>query len=250
MVWKSINSKPQPCAMTPILTSPSGEQYRTVEEKMDAIANVSFPTKSCRLNRSQTSCNSFKNSHDEQETDFTVCPKMLKRLLRTAKNCSEPGLDGIGWQELEIWFLVDPSGLCELFNYLINSGLPPDLKLARVVGISKPGRRDRKSVKAYRCISLLPTIAKLVGKVITLYLSTKGEINGWWHTGKHGSWAGRNTMDALLWLIRKARENRSQKKHTAVLMVDVPAAFPNTSDHEVRKTLADADPKVARWIDE
>jgi hypothetical protein len=52
-----------------------------------------------------------------------------------------------------------------------------------------------------------------------------------------------------LWLIRKVRENRSQKKHTAVLMVDVSAAFPNTSDHEVRKTLADADAKVARWID-
>jgi hypothetical protein len=90
-VRKSINSKPQPCAMPPFLISPSGEQHRTVEEKMDAIANVSFPTKSCRLSRSQTSCNSFKNSHDEQQPDFTVYPKMLKRLLRTTKNCSAQG---------------------------------------------------------------------------------------------------------------------------------------------------------------
>jgi hypothetical protein len=87
--------------MPPVLISPSGEQHQTVEEKMDAITNVSFPTKSCRLSRSQTSRNSFKNSHDEQQTDFTVCSKMLKRFLRTAKNCSAPGLDGIGWQKLK-----------------------------------------------------------------------------------------------------------------------------------------------------
>jgi hypothetical protein len=44
-VWKSINARPQACAMPPILTSPSGEQYTTKEEKMEAIANISLPTK-------------------------------------------------------------------------------------------------------------------------------------------------------------------------------------------------------------
>jgi hypothetical protein len=37
-VWKAINAKPQSCAMPPTLTSTSGEQYRTLEEKMEAIA--------------------------------------------------------------------------------------------------------------------------------------------------------------------------------------------------------------------
>jgi hypothetical protein len=43
-VWKAINAKPQSCAMPPTLTSTSGEQYRTLEEKMEAIANISFPS--------------------------------------------------------------------------------------------------------------------------------------------------------------------------------------------------------------
>jgi hypothetical protein len=145
--------------------------------------------------------------------------------------------------------LLDPNGLCNLINDLIRTGFPPELKLARVIVIPKHGRRDRTSIKSYRCISLLPTIAKLVEKAITLHLSTRGELNGLWHPGQHGSRARRNTSDALLWLIRRVRENRKNKQHTAVLMVDVSAAFPNTSRDEVRETLRNADPGVAKWVD-
>jgi hypothetical protein len=174
---------------------------------------------------------------------------MLNRLLRRTSNTSAPGLDGIGWQELKIWFLLDPTGLCNLINELNRTGLPPELKLARVIVIPKPGRRDRTSIKSYRCISLLPTIAKLVEKAITGHLSTRGEINGWWHPGQHGSRAGRNTSDALLWLIRKVLENRQKRKHTAVLMVDISAAFPNTSKNEVKETLKNGDPAIAQCVD-
>jgi hypothetical protein len=92
---------------------------------------------------------SNRNLETRVQTTFVVCPKMLKRLLRKTSNSSAPGLDGIGWQELKIWFLLDPTGLCQVVNHLIKTGLPPELKLARVV-ISKPGRRDRTSIKSYR----------------------------------------------------------------------------------------------------
>lgn len=36
----------------------------------------------------------------------------------------------------------------------------------------------------------------------------------------------------------------------AILMVDVSAAFPNTSRSEIRQTLRDAGPDIARWIDQ
>jgi hypothetical protein len=73
-------------------------------------------------------------------------------------------------------------------------------------------------------------------------------MNGWWHP-KHHSCAGRNTSNALQWLIRKVHENRPKRKHTAVLMVDISAAFPNTSKDEVKETLKDADPAIAQWVD-
>jgi hypothetical protein len=216
---------------------------------MDAIANIPFPTKPDNNdNIAKTvsgSSDGSQNRHIGNTDRFKVCPKLLKRLLSKTSNSSAPGLDGIGWQELKIWFLIDPAGLCELMNFLIATGLPQNLELARVVVIPKPGKRDRTNVKSYRWISLLSTIAKLVEKAITLHLSTQGELNGWWHSGQHGSRAGKNTTDALLWLIRKVRENRKNKKHTALLMVDLAAAFPNNSRSEIRHTLRNADPNIA-----
>jgi hypothetical protein len=61
---------------------------------------------------------------------------------------------------------------------------------------------------------------------------------------QYGSRTRQNTSDALLWLIRRVRENRQNKKHTAVLIVDVSVAFPNTSRNEVRETFKNADPGI------
>jgi hypothetical protein len=105
-VWKPINATPQAGAMPPILTSPSGEQYTTIEEKMEAIAKISFPTKpDYNNNTTQTVSGSVRGSQNQDignEDRFWICPKLLKRMLRKISNSSAPGLDGIGWQELKL----------------------------------------------------------------------------------------------------------------------------------------------------
>jgi hypothetical protein len=252
-VWKAINAKPQSYAMPPTLTSTSGEEYRTLEETIELIANISFPSNPVHIptiaQDKQEREESGDNTDSIDRTGFTVCPNILKPLVKRTCNTLAPGLDGIGWRKLKIWFKLDPKGLCQIINELIKTGLPPELKVTRVVVIVKPSRRDRTKVKAYRCIYGLPTIGKLVEKAITLHLANQSEINGWWHPSQHGSRARRNTTDALLWLIRRVRENRSNKKHTAVLMVDVSPAFPNTSRNEVRETPTNRDPGIVRWVD-
>jgi hypothetical protein len=102
--------------MPPILISTSGEEYHTLEEKMEAIANISF------LSRPENTQSPSQNIHALQNTDgqpesrgkitFTVCPKMVKRLLKKTSNSSAPGLDEMGWHELKIWFLLNATGLC------------------------------------------------------------------------------------------------------------------------------------------
>jgi hypothetical protein len=163
--------------MPPTLTSTSGKQYRTLEEKIEVIAKISFPSNPADIptiaQDTQEPEESGGNTDSTDGTAFTVCPKMLKQLLMKTCNTSAPGLDGIGWWELKIWFKLDPKGLCKIINELIKTGLPSELKVARVVVIMKPGRRDRTEVKSYPCISLLPTIGKLVEMLYTNKLYSK-----------------------------------------------------------------------------
>jgi hypothetical protein len=77
-----------------------------------------------------------------------VCPKiLLEQLLKRTCNTLALGLDGIGWQELKFWFTLDPKDLCKIINELIKTGLPPELKVVRVVEIVKPDQRDHPYVK-------------------------------------------------------------------------------------------------------
>jgi hypothetical protein len=109
--------------MPPILTSPLYDQFHTLEEKMEAIANVSFPSKPGDTREISQNTKSIDGTYGNVDSDnhhnLKVCPKMLNRLLRKTSNTSTPGLHGIGWQEVKIWFLLDRNGLCNLINDLI-----------------------------------------------------------------------------------------------------------------------------------
>jgi hypothetical protein len=82
------------------LSSPPGEQYHTIEEKMEAIANISFPSKPGNIatiaQDTQELQESGENTDSNLGTAFTVCPKMLKQLLKRTCNTSAPEPDGIG----------------------------------------------------------------------------------------------------------------------------------------------------------
>jgi hypothetical protein len=67
---------------------------------------------------------------------------------------------------------------------------------------------------------------------------------------QHGSRIDKITNDALVWLIRKLRENRNKKKHTAIVIVDIAVAFHNTSNSGIQHTLRNAGPNIEFWVDQ
>jgi hypothetical protein len=101
--------------MPPIFTSPSGDQYHTLEEKMEASANGSFPSKPGETREISQNTQFIEGTYNKVDSDhqqnLKVCPKLVKRLVRNTSNILAPGLDGIGWQEIKIWFSLDPNGL-------------------------------------------------------------------------------------------------------------------------------------------
>jgi hypothetical protein len=90
---------------------------------MGPIANISFPTKpddNDSITKTVSgSSDGPENQHINNTDRFIVCPKLIKRLFSNTSKSSAPGLDGIRWQEVKIWFLINPAGFCELIDYLI-----------------------------------------------------------------------------------------------------------------------------------
>jgi hypothetical protein len=72
-----------------------------LEEKMEAIANLWFPSKPGDTREISQNTESIGGIHHNVDSDdghnLKVCPKVLKRLLRKTSNTSAPGLVGIGW---------------------------------------------------------------------------------------------------------------------------------------------------------
>ena len=81
------------------------------------------------------------------------------------------GVDGISSKLIKI---IEPAiikPLTLLINQVLNTGIFPDeLKIAKVIPLFK--KDDPKLLKNYRPISLLPTISKVIEKIIFTQLST------------------------------------------------------------------------------
>jgi hypothetical protein len=96
-----MNAKPQSSAMLPTLTSTSGEQYPTMEEKMYVIANISCLSNVADIPTINQDLQETEESHGNTDsidgTASTVCPTMLNnfyRELTTTRHQNLMELDG------------------------------------------------------------------------------------------------------------------------------------------------------------
>ncbi|KAI0207148.1 hypothetical protein LSAT2_008167, partial [Lamellibrachia satsuma] len=80
------------------------------------------------------------------------------------------GFDGISSKLLKIIEPAIINSLTLVINQVINTGIFPDkLKIAKLIPIFK--NDDPTLIKSYRPISLLPTISKVLAKIIYNQLS-------------------------------------------------------------------------------
>ena len=117
------------------------------------------------------------------------------------------------------------------FNQSIACGIFPDkMKLAEIVPLYK--NKSRTEPGNYRPISLLPTISKVLEKI--MYKRTYKfltENNQIYHS-QYGLRAGHSCENAIGDLVSHVLKNQQQSKYTAALFLDLSKAF-DTLDHEL-----------------
>jgi hypothetical protein len=123
----------------------------------------------------------------------------IERSLQAAKGSTAPGEDGLPtlvWKQL--WKYLKHF-IAEIFTASINLGYHPQRwRRAKIVVLRKPVKPDYAVPGAYRPISLLNTLGKLLEAVIAPRLSYLAEKHGLLPDTQFGGRPGRTTEQALL----------------------------------------------------
>ena len=174
----------------------------------------------------------FPKMADAEEETIMPCREEIKwepiseleihRSLKAAKGRTAPGEDGIPtlvWKHL--WpYLHDT--ITHLFTKSIELGYHPyRWKRARIVVLKKPGKPDYSVPGAYRPISLLNTLGKILEAVIARRLSFWAETYKLLPDTQFGGRPGRNTEQALLVLANAVDRAWLRSKVVTLIAFDL-----------------------------
>ena len=185
--------------------SPSEEGIKSLLESLPSLPERSFPAFSCQ------------EVHDA---------------IALTGNASAPGPDRITWELLKTVFQVKgaPEGLCHLFNRIRSNGVWPSwFKQSTCVIIPKPNKPRYNVPKAFRPISLLNTIGKLLTKVIAARMQFDCLKYNILHPGQCGGVVKHATIDAGVTLASFVAESRELGLHTTACAFDIAQFFPSLS---------------------
>ena len=185
--------------------SPSEDDMKTLLEPLPALPERNFPAFSCQ------------EVHDA---------------IALTSNGSAPGPDRITWELLKMAFQVHgaPEGLCHLYNQIRTSGVWPTwFKQSTCIIIPKPNKPRYNIPKAFRPISLLNTIGKLLTKIIAARLQFDCLKYDILHPGQCGGVIKHATIDAGVTLASFVAESRELGLHTTACAFDIAQFFPSLS---------------------
>ncbi|GBO01016.1 hypothetical protein AVEN_151532-1 [Araneus ventricosus] len=127
-------------------------------------------------------------------------------------------------------------------NYnLTTSTQPPDppFSPSRNLGgnrTSSKGGKDQRLASSYRPISLLPTIGKVLEKLMTQRLTYHLESTNSLNDRQHGFRESKSVDTAIKELLRNIKTARRDGKHVLVLSIDIKGAFDNLQHRAILKT--------------
>jgi hypothetical protein len=168
------------------------------------------------------------------ENDFIcepVTPLEVGSLVKKLKSKTSCGYDEIPITIIKENIDLLQFPLAQFFNECFEEGCFPDqLKIAKVIPIHKKG--SKTDSKNYRPISLLPTLSKLLERIIKDRLVRHLYLNKILSERQFGYQKSIGTGDAIRTLVRDVVQQLNEKRKTAGLFMDLSSAF-DTINHGI-----------------
>jgi hypothetical protein len=164
------------------------------------------------------------------------------------KAAGEDGLPTIVWRQ--IWPAVKDR-ILTLFRTSIETGqIPVQWKTAKIVPLRKPNKDDYTRAKAWRPISLLCTLGKILEAVVAERISHAVETRGLLPTNHFGARKKRSAEQALILLQEQIYQAWRAKKVLSLISFDVKGAYNGVCKERLIERLAarGIPSGLVRWI--
>ena len=159
----------------------------------------------------------------------------VREALNDTSDTSSPSPDKITWHILKkaMWINGAIEGLAALYSCVVESGTWPSwFKLSECVIIPKPNKPNYTIPKAYRPISLLNTVGKLLTKIIANRMQFDAAAHNLLHPGQCRGIRKHATIDAGVVLASFITNAKEAGLHMTACMFDISQFFPSL-DHRV-----------------
>ncbi|GBM39942.1 hypothetical protein AVEN_250260-1 [Araneus ventricosus] len=163
--------------------------------------------------------------------------KELKTIIKTLPNNKAPGNDGIDFIIIKQIFKSCPSILRNFFNKCLQfQRFPTSLKEGIIVLFHKK-RKEPRNISSYRPITLLPTLGKLLEKLLLQRFNYYLEKNNKLHDQQYGFRQGKSVDLALSTLVSKLEEAKRKDIQTLFISIDIKAAFDNLQYSSIKNSI-------------
>ncbi|KJZ69551.1 hypothetical protein HIM_11064 [Hirsutella minnesotensis 3608] len=168
--------------------------------------------------------------HERQHRAAVAMPdltlKEIEEKVMAAKPWKAPGEDGlpaIVWKKL--WHVVKYR-VWTLFDTSFREGVVPhQWRTARIIPLKKPGKGDYTLAKAWRPISLLPTLGKILEAVVAERISYAVEAHGLLPANHFGARKRRSADQALVLLQERIYKAWRMGRVLSLISFDVKGAY-------------------------
>ena len=158
-------------------------------------------------------------------------PEEISKIISKLKAKNSSGHDQINSKLLKHIQHEIKDPLSIMINKSISSGIFPDiLKLAEVIPIHKS--KDKQDIQNYRPISLLPTISKILEKVVHKRIYNFINKHNLLNKSQYGFRPRHSTIDAITEYMAHLVDNLENREHTLSIYLDLSKAF-DTIDHSI-----------------
>lgn len=142
----------------------------------------------------------------------------LGAVLKQSPTNTGPGIDDIGYPMLRAWWSMADGNMERMVNYGLRHDVP-DWHIGEVVLIPKADKPLYDVVQSWRMIHLLPTVAKVVQRIVLLGIASKIDLGDM----QFGSRKKRGVHDAMAVIYEFLEHNKFMK--CALMSIDIEGGF-------------------------